>query len=220
MGRIVGVTLVALGLYVTVGVLRRGHDFRMRSRWMLLGGAAKRLWQRAAGREVVIVHDHPHGSEHGHEHAHDHGRHDLDESPSATDGGEPAATLTTIAHRHPHTHRGYLPADPQTGTGSLAAFGVGMLHGVGAETPTQLVLFVTAAGAGGGFAGELLLVAFTVGLVASNTAVAFAATAGLLQAERHRRLYLAVAGTVGLFSLVVGTIFLLDLNVLPPIFTG
>jgi ABC-type nickel/cobalt efflux system permease component RcnA len=217
MRRIVGVTLLALGIYVTVGVIRRGRAFRVRSRWMLMGAAAKRLWQRTAAREVVIVHDHPHGADHGHRHDHDRAPEDLGTPDDRT---EATTTVTTTAHRHQHTHRGYLPVDPQTGAGSLTAFGIGMLHGVGAETPTQVLLFVAAAGAGGSFAGELLLVAFTVGLVASNTALAFAATAGLLQAERHNTLYLVVASVVGVFSLVIGTIFLLGLDVLPPIFSG
>ncbi|HEX9766528.1 MAG TPA: hypothetical protein VGA36_07170, partial [Nitriliruptorales bacterium] len=36
MERVVGITLVVLGVWVIVGLVRHGRDFRMRSRWMLL----------------------------------------------------------------------------------------------------------------------------------------------------------------------------------------
>ena len=36
MGRVVGVTLLALGGYVLYGLIRHGRSFRMRSRWSLL----------------------------------------------------------------------------------------------------------------------------------------------------------------------------------------
>ena len=40
MERIVGFTLILLGIYVLVGLVRHGREFRMRSRWML-----SRRWQ-------------------------------------------------------------------------------------------------------------------------------------------------------------------------------
>ena len=36
MGRVVGITLIALGVYVFVSLIRHGREFRMRSRWMLV----------------------------------------------------------------------------------------------------------------------------------------------------------------------------------------
>ena len=39
MERVVGATLIALGLYVGVALARQRQDFRMRSRWMLIFGA-------------------------------------------------------------------------------------------------------------------------------------------------------------------------------------
>src|SRR5215813_8171925 len=43
MGHVVGVTLLVLGVYVIVGLVSRGRAFRMRSRWMLLFDAGKKL---------------------------------------------------------------------------------------------------------------------------------------------------------------------------------
>ncbi len=64
------------------------------------------------------------------------------------------------------------------GRGSAARSGIGALHGVGAETPTQVVVFVGAAGASGPVAGLCMLASFVVGLLVSNTAVAAITTFG------------------------------------------
>ena len=216
MGRAVGVTLLLLGAWVFVGLARRGRDFRMRSRWMLLFDAANRArhWRRPS-EAVVIEHDHDHdhrGGEHRHEHAHA-----TPSSDAATGGG----VLVDVAHRHRHVHRGSLPPDPFAAYGSRTSFAVGMLHGVGAETPTQVLLFLTAARAGGTFAGEVALLAFIAGLVASNTAIAAASTFGFLNAGRHFRIYVAVAAVTGAASVAIGALLVLGQDArLPEFFSG
>jgi len=96
-----------------------------------------------------------------------------------------------------------------------------MLHGVGAETPTQVLVFVAAAGAGGRVAGVLLLVAFVAGLLASNTLIAATSTVGFLNAARSFAVYAGVAVLTGTFSLVIGSVFLFGRSTfLPAIFGG
>ncbi len=212
MGRVVGVTLLALGGYVLYGLIRHGRSFRMRSRWSLLAASLRRLRR---SRTVVIEHDHDHDHSGSHRHVHsvgtvDHVHHG--------DGGALAVT-TKVHHSHRHVHVGSLPADPE-GPGRRAAFGIGMLHGIGAETPTQVVLFVSAASAAGALAGELLLLSFTLGLLASNTAIAIAATAGFLHAERRFGIYAVMAGATAVFSIALGLLYVFGLDVLPPILTG
>ena len=56
-----------------------------------------------------------------------------------------------------------MPDDPFVNYGRGTSFGVGMLHGIGAETPTQVLIFLAAAGAGGVAVGLLLLGCFIVG---------------------------------------------------------
>lgn len=51
MERFVGATLVMLGVYVFVSLVRDGRDFRMRSRWMLLFAAVRRGLRWARKRE-------------------------------------------------------------------------------------------------------------------------------------------------------------------------
>lgn len=227
MERVVGATLLLLGLYVFYALARHGREFRMRSRWMLLFAALTRLLRALRRRRAVveIVHEHEHEHAHGREHGHDH----VEAGDTRTipahagepyDGLSPAPVALATRHRHVHRHTAPMPDDPFASYGRLTSFAVGTLHGVGAETATQVLVFVAAARAGSGI-GELLLVVFVLGLVSSNTAVALAATVGYLNATRSIRVYAAVAVTTGVFSLAVGSLFLLgNGSVLPAIFGG
>ena len=96
-----------------------------------------------------------------------------------------------------------------------------MVHGIGAETPTQVVIFATAVGAGGKAAGEAVLVAFLVGLLTSNTLITLGSSFGFLRATQNWKIYLTVAVLTGIFSLVIGTLLLLgEDSVLPALFGG
>ena len=97
MGRVVGATLVLLGIYVFVSLyqyLRHGGEFWLRSRWMLVFDGARYGWRRL---QAAI---------HGHEH--------VDPVEASSYG-------------------------PRT------AFGVGMIHGIGAETASQALLIAPSA---------------------------------------------------------------------------
>ena len=83
--------------------------------------------------------------------------------------------------------------------GSGSAFGVGMIHGIGAETPTQVLIFLAAADAGGKGSGLLLLGCFLIGLLSSHTVVAVAGT--FLGATQNFRVYAAVSIVTAAFSL-------------------
>jgi high-affinity nickel-transport protein len=96
-----------------------------------------------------------------------------------------------------------------------------MLHGIGAETATQMLVFLAAARAGGGGPGELLLVVFVLGLVTSNTVIAAVATVGYLNAARGFGIYATVAVLTGVFSLFLGALFVAGRGaVLPTILGG
>jgi hypothetical protein len=69
------------------------------------------------------------------------------------------------------------------GYGTASTFLVGIIHGLGAETPTQLMLFLMAANLGGTAAGLLGLLMFIVGLVAMNTLMCAVAT-GLFSLDK------------------------------------
>ena len=220
MERFVGATLVLLGVYVFVALLRQGRDFRMRSRWMLLISGMRRAlrWlrlsmatRRSEGAVVEVVHEHEHAvEEHHHEHAHERA---VVASAPAVRGSAP--------HSHVHRHLGRMPDDPFATYTGAAAFGIGMLHGIGAETPTQVLIFLAAAGAGGKLAGVALLVCFIVGLLASNTVVALAGTLWSFGTRRNFALYATVSVVTAVGSLVIGTLFLFGQGAsLPALFGG
>lgn len=225
MERVVGVTLLVLGAYVVLALLRNGRDFRLRSRWMLVISGARRgarwLRRRRPAAPVVITHEHEHvhsaGGLHDHQHPHDHGHpHGHEPAPLV----ESTPTVLASTHRHVHRHVGTMPDDPFPTYGRATAFGVGMLHGVGAETPTQVVVFAAAAGAGGTAAGILVLVCFLAGLLASNTVVALAATFGFLGAARNFGVYAAISVVTALFSLALGTLFVVGQSSGLPVILG
>jgi high-affinity nickel-transport protein len=212
MERMVGATLVLLGVTVAVSLVRGGRNFRLRSRWMVLFAAVRsvRGWieGRRARDPVVVTHEHDHvhdrthgqQHDHGHEHGHGHGH-------EVALAGAPPAVVT--AHRHVHAHVGSLPDDPFAPYRPRTAFALGLLHGVGAETPTQVLVLLAAAHTGGTASGVVLLVCFVTGLVAANTCVATTATFGFVHASRNFTVYAAVSVVTAVFSLIVGSLFLL-----------
>jgi high-affinity nickel-transport protein len=213
MERVVGVTLLFLGVYVFYSLARNGRDFRMRSRWMLLFAAARRAarWVRGhASGEVVVEHSHDHPVAEAHA-----------AELVAAHGGSAAASGGRAHHTHGHRHVARMPDDPFMNYGRATAFGVGMIHGIGAETPTQVLIFLTAAGAGGKGAGMLLLVCFLAGLLSSNTLIALASTFGFVGATRKFWLYATISVVTAAFSLGIGTIFVLGrATFLPAMFGG
>jgi high-affinity nickel-transport protein len=94
------------------------------------------------------------------------------------------------------------------GYGSASTFLVGVIHGLGAETFTQVSLFLATATLGG-TAGLLGLLMFIVGLVVMNTLMCAVAT-GIFSAVLAKPHALkAVSLLTSAYSIIVGAIFLL-----------
>ena len=202
MGKFVGITLVAMGAYILVSLLLYGAQFRMRSRWMLVLSGVR--WLAAVARRpgpATTQHDHEHAAAANLHHA----------------GGEPitAGDDARELHAHPHTH------GARDGYGTGTAAGIGVIHGVGAETPTQVVIFLAAANAGGFAAGIAVLLVFVVGLVASNLALNLASSFGFLAAGRNPRIRVALGATTAAVSLALGVVLLVGADAgLPTLFVG
>jgi high-affinity nickel-transport protein len=111
-------------------------------------------------------------------------------------------------HVHIHRHVGTLPADPLPAYGPLATFGIGVLHGIGAETPTQVLLFATAAGVGTLLFGIGVLGAFVGGMLISNGVVAVAFMIGTRAGMRMPLVYNSFAVAIAVFSIAVGISYL------------
>lgn len=106
------------------------------------------------------------------------------------------------------------------GYGTTSTFLVGVIHGLGAETPTQILVFLMAANLGGTAAGLMGLLMFLLGLLLMNTLMC-ASAAGLFSStlaspNALRALTLATSA----YSIVVGVIFLLGSADRLPSLTG
>jgi high-affinity nickel-transport protein len=108
--------------------------------------------------------------------------------------------------------------EPSSAYTRKSVFLIGVIHGLGAETPSQLLLFLLAANLGGVARGFLGLGVFLAGLVAMNTLMT-ASAVGLFGASAARpRLLRVVTACTAAYSLVVGLIFLFgSSSLLPPL---
>ena len=118
--------------------------------------------------------------------------------------------LQARIHGHQHT-----PSAHATQYGPKTAFGVGMIHGLGAETGSQALLLAGVAGVSGA-TGIVVLLAFIVGLLLSNTLIAVVSASGFIGAQRMRTLYVIVGAFAGTASLVIGLIFIGGLGTVLP----
>jgi high-affinity nickel permease len=157
--RLIGATLIVLGIGVVTNLIKHSHSrAAMRSRWAILISGCQYAWWR----------------------------------------------VSTIFQAN--------APKPEPFTWSYnggSVFAIGILHGLGAETPSQLMLFLLAASLGGTVHGFMGLIAFAAGLVAMNTLMT-ASLGGIFGAGLHRPTFyrwVAVAGAV--YSFAIGVIFLL-----------
>lgn len=182
-GRVVGLTLVILGGYVLWCV---ATDRRPTSRAGLVVRATNRVRARLRPTRSV-EHEHEHGHDGLHRHTHV-------ELVEPSEPPEPVAVV--VGHRHRHRHE-----DIGAPYGAAGAIGVGLIHGIGAETPTQVLALAS---------GTASLAPFLIGLFLANTVVAVVAAVGLT--ERRLR---GLNALVGAFSLYVGVFYLLAMT--PPL---
>jgi high-affinity nickel permease len=90
-----------------------------------------------------------------------------------------------------------------------SVFIVGIIHGLGAETPSQLLLFLLAANLGGTNRGFLGLLCFIAGLLVMNTLMTASASGIFLSSKYRPRLQVLITSLTAAYSFVIGTIFLL-----------
>jgi high-affinity nickel-transport protein len=113
------------------------------------------------------------------------------------------------ARLHGHEH-----VDPMemSSYGVKTAYGVGLIHGIGAETGTQVLLIAALGGAASAGLGFPMMIAFIVGLLISNSIVVVITATGFIASRLRERLYVVIGVIAGTFSLVIGAIFLLGLD--------
>lgn len=110
---------------------------------------------------------------------------------------------------------------PSGGVSRRAAFAIGVLHGTGAETPTQVVLFGAAAAMGSSGGSLLVLVAFVSGLIVSDVGVAAVWLSGRLGSARIPGGQVVLGVLTGVASIGVGAAFVVNKSgLLPAVFGG
>jgi high-affinity nickel permease len=170
--RLVGVTLVVLGIYVLGTLIFRPANTLPKSRYMLLHAGYHRI-QRAIRKD------------------------DKD------DGGTQGSGVATRSV-------------PSRSFDARSVFFIGVVHGLGAETPSQLLIFLLAANLGGAALGILGLGMFLVGLLVMN-ALMTASASGVFGMSRHRPWMLrTISALTAAYSLVMGVIFLTGRSILLP----
>ena len=99
-----------------------------------------------------------------------------------------------------------------------SVFVVGMVHGLGAETPSQLLLFLLAAHLGGTSRGLIGLFSFIAGLLLMNTVMTASASGVFAGSVDRPWLRTLVTSLTAVYSLLIGTVFLFHLSDrLPPL---
>jgi high-affinity nickel-transport protein len=91
-----------------------------------------------------------------------------------------------------------------------------MIHGIGAETGSQVLIIAAVGGAAGQGLGVPMILAFIVGLLIANSLIVVATATGFVASRFRQRLYLVVGVLAGTFSLVVGSLFLVEAEAVLP----
>jgi high-affinity nickel-transport protein len=199
----IGFSLIALGVWVLTGIFFQGSNFRLKSRWMLIRDGLfkglKRIQRTSSGRSISVEHSH------GHEHERDFELHDHAHGVKATDS----------SHRHVHKHELLLDNESIS---SPTAIGVGVLHGIGVETPTQIAIFVATTQATGKAGGLLILLFWVVGLILANSAIALLSIGANNWRRTHTVFYRVLAAIIGIVSVIVGILVLIEKDGILPAF--
>ena len=94
--------------------------------------------------------------------------------------------------------------------GPRTAYTIGLIHGIGAETGTQVLIIATAVGAGTKAMGITALLFFVLGLLISNSFVTVTTAAGFISVRRRQLVYVIAGLLAAVFSLIVGLVFLFE----------
>jgi high-affinity nickel-transport protein len=94
--------------------------------------------------------------------------------------------------------------------GIISAFVIGIIHGIGVESPTQIAIITNATGLDDFSSATLQLVLFVVGLLISTVIITFCLSWGFLKARLRRTLFMVLGSITGLYSLALGSIMLVE----------
>jgi high-affinity nickel permease len=117
-----------------------------------------------------------------------------------------------------HDHDVQRPVEKNWNYGSKSVLMIGVVHGLGAETPSQLMIFLLAANLGGIGKGFLGLTMFIAGLLVMNTIMTASAVGLFGFSSQLPRFQFVVTALTAIYSLAVGAFFLFGSSgLLPPL---
>jgi len=156
MEKVVGFTLLVLGLYVFYSLYKHGDSLRLLPRWAIIFYGILRTFDWITAKFT----------------------------------GKPVKERRLVLNY-----------------GNASAYTIGMIHGVGAETPSQMYMFALALTAGmrSSEVAVIVIIAFALGLVITNTLMGVLGAYGYVSAGKSLYKYLAVFTAV--FSIVLGLFF-------------
>ena len=162
MEKVVGFTLVILGIYVLYSLhKKKGDDFRLLPRWALAANVVLNSYSWIK------------------------------------------AKITNTHRKHHHILK--------NGYGNRATYLIGMIHGIGAETPSQMLLFALAMSTGisaNKEFGAMIIIVYSLGLITANTIMGGLGAYGYIKSGNNQRLYRYTSFVTGAFSIVIGVLFL------------
>jgi hypothetical protein len=115
-----------------------------------------------------------------------------------------------------HDHEIPQPTNKTWNYSAQSVLMIGVVHGLGAETPSQLMIFLLAANLGGIAKGFLGLAMFIAGLLVMNTVMTASAVGLFGFSTRLPRFQFVVTALTAIYSLAVGAIFLFGSSGLLP----
>jgi high-affinity nickel-transport protein len=95
--------------------------------------------------------------------------------------------------------------------GVIGAFIIGLIHGIGVESPTQIAIISNAVGLDNTSAATLHLFLFVIGLLISTIAFTFLLSWGFLKASVKKILYIVLGSLTGTYSVGLGLYMLIEL---------
>lgn len=98
-----------------------------------------------------------------------------------------------------------------TKLGGIGAFIIGILHGIGVESPTQIAIISNAMGLDNITVALIQLTLFVIGLLIATVGITFCLSWGFMKARVKDKLFLLLGTITGAYSLVLGIFMMVEL---------
>ncbi|WP_081260501.1 hypothetical protein [Parageobacillus thermoglucosidasius] len=97
-----------------------------------------------------------------------------------------------------------LTEDKLSKFGIFGAFVIGVIHGIGAETPTQVIVISSSVGLQNLFFAVAQLLLFVIGVLMATIFMTYFASWGFIKAKFKKKLYLILGVLTGFYSVTLG----------------